>query len=69
MVGHKHALERAQKRDEKGSKKKKGGWTFEPRKTITFFGDLNVPLLRADTSIGGEKGQQLTDYRAIEKGG
>ena len=37
------------KRDDKVQGKIKKGLGFEPRKTITLFGDLNVPWLRADT--------------------
>ena len=48
--------------------KKKGGLGFEPRKTITLFGDLDVPWLRADTPIGRTIKSQLTDHRAIDRG-
>ena len=56
------------RRDEKVRAIEKGAGP-RTQKIIIFLGDLHVPWLRADTPIGRLKGLQLTDNRAIEKGG
>ena len=55
------------RRDKKVREIEKGAGP-RTQKIITFLGDLNVPLLRADTPIGRLKRLQLTDNRAIDKG-
>ena len=83
MVSHKYALERAQKAaptraDERSQKRlsvtkqfkklKSEGPGFEPRKIITFLVISTFRCFARTPPAAEQKGSQLTDYRAIEKG-
>ena len=63
MVGHKHALERAQKRDEKT----KGVGLLNPEKLSPSLVISTFRRFARTPPVAEKTGQQLTDYRVIEK--